>query len=114
MVVRNELAFPWDILQALPTDVTFITPEHYDKIQLAAEAFKVFLQGNVLAIVFDDTFHDLVDSKDFRKTAVLRKDLVTGKQENDGFRIMAPTWWDGPTTKNFGTSTAITRVEVND
>jgi hypothetical protein len=55
--------------------------------ELLNPSIDVYLDGNMLAAVLDDRHPNPGDPRAFRRTLILRKDLVTGKSDTDGFRV---------------------------
>lgn len=82
--IVDQLTIPWRIDHITNDDIQMVGPS---RDNVVSATLKVFLQNNVLGVVLDDPERNIDDPNSYRKTVVIRKNLETGKQELDGFRV---------------------------
>lgn len=90
IALAGDVVYNWNLDDIEAFQMAFIGDGAFVRSARPAQQVKVYLFDNTLAAVFDDIRLDPNDPRDFRRTMVVRKDFVTGKQDNDGFRIDEP------------------------
>ena len=82
----RDIKMPRDLSQIRENDLTFIEFGNQSRIGTSEPPLKIFIYGEMFCVVYDDTWTEITppEREGFR-TMVFRKNLVTGKEDNDLF-----------------------------
>jgi hypothetical protein len=86
LVNTRDLKLPKDLTEIREKDIVFIDSGDQSRVSSSAAPFKVFFYDDTFCAVYDDTWREYnTVEKPGYKTRTFRKNLVTGKEDNDLF-----------------------------